>query len=136
MRQQVHYRIHATTISQFIPKVCDEIYSSLKEKYLSLPNSPKQWEEIADKTTELWQFPNCLDTADGKHISMLKPTGSGSQYYNYRDFFSILLLAFVDYNYKFVFGDVSCQGRISDGVVYRNSSLHTALENNKLNLPN
>ena len=41
----------------------------------------------------------------------------------------------VDYHYKFMFIDVGCQRRISDGGVYNNSSLSNATENNLLDLP-
>ena len=41
----------------------------------------------------------------------------------------------VDYHYKFMFNDVGCQGRISDGGVYNNFSLSNATENNLLDLP-
>ena len=34
-----------------------------------------------------------------------------------------------------MFIDVGCQGRISDGGVYSNSSLSNAIENNLLDLP-
>ena len=71
----------------------------------------------------------------GKHILILHPKNSGSDYYNYKGFFSIMLLAIVDYDYKFLFVDVGCQGRISDGGVYRSSAFYKALENGSLNLP-
>ena len=45
------------------------------------------------------------------------------------------MLAIVDYYHKFIFIDVGCQGRISDGGVYNNSSLSNAIENNLLDLP-
>ena len=50
-------------------------------------------------------------------------------------FFSIVLLALVDYDYQFIFADVGCQGRISDGGVYRHCYFYKALESNQLNLP-
>ena len=46
-----------------------------------------------------------------------------------------MLLAIVDYDYKFLFVDVGCQGRITDGRLYRNSTFYKALENGSLNLP-
>ena len=72
---------------------------------------------------------------DGKHIRILHPYGSGSDFNNYKGFFSIVLLALVDYDYKFTYVDVGCQGRISGGGVYRNSTFYQALIQKKLNLP-
>lgn len=33
-----------------------------------------------------------------------------AEFYNYKGFFSILLLALVDYDYKFLFADVGTKG--------------------------
>ena len=56
------------------------------------------------------------------------------EFYNYKGFYSIVLLTFVNYNYKFLVTEVGCQGRISDGGVYRNSSSYVTLRENRLNL--
>ena len=72
---------------------------------------------------------------DGKYISLFHSKGSGSEYYNYKEFFSLVMLALVDQDYKFTFIDVGCQGRISDGGVYSNCSLSNAIENNLLDQP-
>ena len=129
------FRIHRSTISVFIPKVCDAIYNALQEEYFSLPSSKEQWLNIANAVEERWQFPNAFAAADGKHISIYHPHNSGSEFYNYKGFFSVVLMAFVDHDYKFIFADVGCQGRISDGGVYRNSSFCSRLCKGELNLP-
>ena len=82
----------------------------------------------------MWQFPNCIGAADGKDIAIIHPSDSGSDFCNYKGFFSIVLLAIVDYEYKFIFADVGCQGRISDGGVYRNSFFYRATQENLLEL--
>lgn len=46
-----------------------------------------------------------------------------------------MLFAIVDANYNFIYVDVGCQGRISDGGVFKNSSLYKMLEKGKLNIP-
>ena len=46
-----------------------------------------------------------------------------------------MLLGLVDADYKFIYLDVGCNGRISDGRVFRNASLSKALEENNLNIP-
>ena len=58
-----------------------------------MPETKEEWLYYARKTGERWQFPNCIGAADGKHISVLHPFGSGSAYY--KGYFSIVLLAFV-----------------------------------------
>ena len=128
------FRIHRTTIGRFVPLVCQAIYSCLKEKYLKIPRTEEEWKSIADKTFDWWQIGNAAGAMDEKHISLFHPKDSGSEYYNYKGFCSLVMLALVDYDYKFMFIDVGCQGRISDGGVYKNSSLSNAIENNLLNL--
>ena len=127
--------MHRTTIAKFVPVVCNKIYERLKDEYLTIPNTAEIWREHAAMALERWQIPNCIGAADGKHVSIQHPQASGSLFYNYKGFYSIVMLAIVDYDYKFIFVDVGCQGRISDGGVYRNSSFYTALESGALNLP-
>lgn len=59
----------------------------------------------------------------------------GSYYYNYKGGNSIVLLALVDAEYKFIFVDVGCNGRISDGGVLKNSPLYSILAHNSQNFP-
>jgi len=129
------FRVHSSTISKFIPVVCDEIFKTFKDRFMHLPDTTDEWESLANKTQQVWQFPNCIGAADGKHVMIIHPVDSGSEFYNYKGFFSIVLLAIVDYDYKFIFVDVGCQGRISDGGVYRNSFFYRATQENLLNLP-
>ena len=72
---------------------------------------------------------------DDKHTQIKQPKNSGSYYFNYKGRFIIVLLALVDANYKFIYADVSCNGRNSDGGVFSNSTLSKAISTNLLNLP-
>lgn len=80
---------------------------------------------------ETWNFPHCLGAIDGKHIQLQAPIGSGSEYFNYKNTFSVVLMAVVDANYNFIYANVGCQGRISDGGVFRNTSFSKLLDENK-----
>ncbi|XP_055927181.1 uncharacterized protein LOC129958609 [Argiope bruennichi] len=82
----------------------------------------------------MWQFSQCIGALDGKHIKISPPPNSGSLYYNYKGDFSIVLMALVDANLKFLFVDVGTNGRISDGGVWGKCKLKSALDKNTLNI--
>lgn len=56
-------------------------------------------------------------------------------YFNYRGTFSIVLMAIADANYCFLYANIGCQGRISDGGVFRQTSFYKKLETDNLALP-
>ena len=65
-----------------------------------------------DKT---WQFPHCMGAIDGKHVTIQCPPRSGSEFFNYKKTFSIVLQAVVDADGNFMAVDVGDSGRHSDG---------------------
>lgn len=87
-----------------------------------------EWKQIAEEFEKLWNFPLYLGALDGKHINFRAPRSAGSFYYNYKGNHSIVLLALTDANYKFTYVDVGLNGKISDGGVYRESSLKRAID--------
>lgn len=82
-----------------------------------------------------WDFPNCLGSVDGKHIRIVKPSQSGSFFFNYKGFHSIVLLGVVNANCEFIFVDVGTNGRVSDGGVLEHTSFFRKLIDNRLNIP-
>jgi len=100
-----------------------------------VPKTEEDWLVIANDFEKKWNVPNCVGAMDGKHISVQAPIGSGSDYFNYKKFFSIVLFAVVDANYNFLYVNVGSQGRISDGGVFNQTSFKRLLDDCKLNLP-
>lgn len=100
-----------------------------------MPKNEKEWISIAHDYNNKWNFPHCLGVIYGKHIVIQCPEHSGSEFYNYKGTFSIVLMALVDANYIFSYIDIGYQGRTCDGGVFRNTSLHKKLEQNELNIP-
>ena len=76
-----------------------------------------------------------LDAKFSWHASHLDtPYHSRSYFYNNKGNFSIVLLAVVDANYKFIMVDIGCNGRNSDGVL-KNSNFGRAQELKTIPLP-
>nr|CAH7742337.1 unnamed protein product [Callosobruchus chinensis] len=85
--------------------------------------SLEQWQKIEEGFRTKWNYPNCVGAIDGKHVVFEKPPNTGSQFYNYKKEFSIVLLALVDGDYRFITVDVGGYGRNSDGGIFRSSQL-------------
>lgn len=95
----------------------------------------EDWNAIADGFNQRSNFPNCIGAVDGKHIRMINPKFSGSSYRNYKNYFSIVLLAVADSNYSFIYVDVGSYGKDSDPTIFRNSTLCNKIDNDSLELP-
>lgn len=100
-----------------------------------MPSTEADWKAVADEFNNVWQFPHTLGAIDGKHIRIKRPPHAGSDFYNYKGFHSIVLLAVVDAHSRFLYIDVGGNGRASDVVLLKNSSLHKNLKSEKLNIP-
>lgn len=82
-----------------------------------MPSSEQEWKDIAQEFGERYQFWNCLGALDGKHVAIQKPPHTGSLYFNYKGYFSIVLMALANARKEFIMIDVGANGRVSDGGV-------------------
>lgn len=132
----LHYDFHIgkSTISGIVRETCQVIWSTLKST--EMPEITKdKWLEIADLFYLKTNFPNCLGAIDGKHIRCKNPKNSGSLFFNYKKYFSVVLMAVVDANLQFITIDVGAYGKDGDSNVFKNSNFGKLLYSNKLDLP-
>ena len=62
---------------------------------------------------ELWQFPCCWAAVDGCHIPIKCAPGgleSCKEFYNFKNFYSLVLMAFVDAKYCFIWASYGFSG--------------------------
>lgn len=102
---------------------------------MHVPTSEAEWKSISKSFKSMWNFPFCIGALDGKHVKILTPVGSGSHFFNYKGTFSIILLALVDANLRFICVDVGTNGRCSDGGVWAKNDFKKCLDSNVLNIP-
>lgn len=63
------------------------------------------------------------------------PANSGSAFWNYKECFSVILLAVADANAMFTMVDIGSEGRNSDAGILVRSEMGQGLESNTLNIP-
>lgn len=98
------------------------------------PTTESEWKAIAKDFADKWNFPH-LWAVDGKHIFIQPPAKTGSMFYHYKSRFSIIFMAAVDANYRFVYASAGTQGRVSDAGVFAQSDLKVAMDTGQLHVP-
>ena len=61
------------------------------------------------------------------------PFSSGSKYFNYKEYYSVVIMAVAGSRYRFVFVDIGSYGKDCDASIYKKSSL--SIERNTQRLP-
>ncbi|XP_051544887.1 uncharacterized protein LOC127435433 [Myxocyprinus asiaticus] len=106
----------------------------MKKDLLKTPSTEEKWRTKAHNFESKWQFPHCLGALDGKH-----PYTASSKkwqiYHNYKARFSVIMMAAVDVNYKFIYASVGTQDRVSDAGLFAHSDLCKAMDQGLLNFP-
>ncbi|KAF0711608.1 protein ALP1-like, partial [Aphis craccivora] len=123
-----------STIGVIVKDTCKVIWSTLNSKEMPKPTT-EDWVEISNIFYTKTNFPNCPGAIDGKHIRCKYPNDSGSLYFNYKKYVSIVLMAVVDANLNFVVIDVGSYGREEDSNVFKECAFGKQLYKDKLNIP-
>lgn len=129
------YRIGISTISYIIRDVTTSIWANLHNEFMQLPTTSTAWEQISNGFQSKANFPHCIGAVDGKHIRVKKPSNSGSMYFNYKDYFSIVLLTVVDSEYRFIYYvSVGSYGKDCDSSIFKRTTFWKKLTENALHL--
>ena len=126
------WRLPHNTISKVVREVCQAILDEYLDEQFTCPSTEEGWRQLSNEWMHIWNFPHTIGAIDGKHVACKAPPKTGSEYYNYMGFFSIILLTMVSSDYKFLWADVSGNGSASDAQMFNHSELKEGLENNNI----
>ena len=132
--------IGVSTTSMIVSEVCQAIVECMWDANVNklLPKTDNDFKEKILDTEELWQFPCSWAAVDGCHIPIKCPPGgqeSCKEYHNFKNFYSVVLMAMVDAKYRFVWGSCGFPGNSHDSVILQSTSLGEKIKEG-LFLPN
>ena len=129
------FRVPHNTMSVCVREVCQAIIDEYNDECIQCPTTAAEWRGIYEAFGRRWNVPHACAAFDGKHVACRRPRNSGSLYYNYKSFFSIVLMGLVDSDYKFLWIDVGGCGLMSDAQLFNASELKEFLEDNSIGFP-
>lgn len=129
------YRLSKSECARIIEQVSDAIMAEFKDVFME--QTVDNWVKVANEYNQKWQLPNFLGSIDGKHVAIVKPHNAGSDYFNFKRFHSIILMACVDANLKFITIDVGVKGAEGDASLFNKTQIGQTIRSNDqaLNLP-
>ncbi|XP_054648873.1 putative nuclease HARBI1 [Dunckerocampus dactyliophorus] len=125
---QYAWRVPYNTISVVVKEVVKAIIEEYTDELLFCPTTEQRWRDLAEQ----WYQRDTVGAIDGKHVACKAPPNSSSEFYNYKGFYSVILFAMVDADYKFTYIDISDNGSSSDAQIYNESDLHRGLDQNRI----
>lgn len=103
------FRIGRSTMQKILVEVCQAITEVLIPIYMPKLDQ-ETWKKISNEFEIRWNIPHCLGALDGKHFELKKPPGSGSIFFNYKKYFSMVLLALCDAHRRFTWFNIGHYG--------------------------
>ncbi|XP_071055097.1 uncharacterized protein [Onthophagus taurus] len=93
-----------------------EIWNALRTIHLK-ELTQEDWKHVTNEFQRKANFPMCVGAIDRKHIRIENFPHAGSMNFNYKKFYSVVLLAIADTDYNFLFVDIGAYGKDCDSSI-------------------
>ncbi|CAN8011069.1 unnamed protein product [Ixodes pacificus] len=128
------FGIGRSTVNVMYKDFCNVIMEKLEGDWLRMVRA----DDISAHMREFFAvfgFPQAVGALDGCHFPISPPKEHATDYYNYKGWHSIILLALVDHRYRFRYINLGTPGRCHDANVYGRSQLRTLVDSVQFQSP-
>ena len=120
-----------STIGRIVIETCKAISTHLFSEYVYIPRGEKL-REIVNGFESDWGFPQAVGAIDGSHIPIVRPIECASDYYNRKNYYSVIMQGLVDHLGLFMDVCIGWPGKVHDARVFTNSLLYQKGTNSSL----
>ena len=126
-----------STVCSVVLEVSKTIVNQLWEASVSehFSKTEEEFKECMITFDEEWQFPCCFGADDGCHLPIKCPDGGlevCKGYHNFKNFYSIVLMAIVDAKYRFIWASCGFPGNNHDSVIFQSVNLYEQVTEHSL----
>ena len=100
--------------------------------YIKFPKGEAETRDAIEAFEEISSFPQVVGAIDGSHIPIASPNEDANDYYNRKQFHSVVLQGVADAKGRFIHVSTGYAGSIHDARVLRMSSLLNEVENGRI----
>ncbi|KAL3194663.1 hypothetical protein MRX96_046009 [Rhipicephalus microplus] len=130
------FGVERSTVNTLYRQFCEAVVAVLEHKWIKMVIAEEMARHI-QKFEAVTGFHQGVGALDGCHFPISPPKEHATDYYNYKGWYSIILLALVDHRYRFRYINVGAPGRCHDSHVFGYSRISNAIKGPllKLHLP-
>ena len=128
MAEMAGLQFAKSSVCKIVIEVCNAIIENLWTDAVD-KHFPKSVDYFCNKLQEMeceWHYKYVFAALDGLHCSIKCPAGgeeSMKEYYNFKNFYSVLLLALVDAYFRFLWASIGATGNTRYSIYFQSTSL-------------
>lgn len=122
-----------STVCGIVSDVTKAIINNLWNEQVSqhFPSNELEFRDKILDMEEVWQFLSSWAAIDGCHIPLKCPAGglqANKEYHNYKNFYSIILIALVDAKRRFIWASCGFPGNSHDSIILQSTNLWSKIK--------
>ena len=126
-----------STVSGIVQEVCEAMMQRLWQPHVGkhFPTTLPELKESMALFDEIWQFPCAFGAVDGCHLPIKCPSGgpeSAKEYHNFKNFYSIVIMAIVDAKNRFIWASSGYPGNSHDAIIFQSTDLFSKITASKI----
>ncbi|XP_037931000.1 putative nuclease HARBI1 [Teleopsis dalmanni] len=117
------FGVSKSSVCIILKEFCTEVWKIMQPIYLNQYLLSEATIRDCINGFNILGFPQCISAIDGCHIEVRPRKSEAVDYYNYKGWYSVVLLAAVDYRCRFMYINIGCPGRCNDSQIFEKSKL-------------